>query len=886
MSFPAASTASARPAATERAAGPSAAVMPCTHCSLPVPDALVERGAAHQFCCAGCRGVHALLSEHGLLRYYDLRAPARSVSAEGAASTPLTPPVADLAGFEEFDDPAFEALYWRARPDGLRSVELLLEGVHCAACVWLLEKLPRFAPGLIELRVNVGRCTGQLVWDPAATSLSALARLCARVGYRPRPLVAGASEAARRREDRAQLVRLAVTGAVAGNVMLIAFALYGGALHGMEPEFARLFRWASLGLTVPAVWIGGGVFFRTAWAGLRARVLHMDLPISLGILAGFIGGLVNTVRGVGEVYFDSVTALIFLLLAGRFLQRRQQQRAAESSHRLFGLAPQSARRLEAAGAREVPAETLVAGDLIEIRAGEAVPADGRVEEGGSDLDLAILTGESRPVAVGVGDRVHAGTLNLTGRVRVRVERSGAQTRVGQLLALVEEYSTRRARIVQLADRVASVFVAVVVLLAGITLAVWWGRGAAQAIDHTLALLVVTCPCALGLATPLALVAALGAAARRGVLIKGGDALEHLAARHGVLWLDKTGTLTEGRLELRAWVGDEYSRHLAAALEAHSSHPIAAAVRRAFAGEAATDDRPGAAGSSTGDWAVEDVVQVTGGGITGRAKGQSVLLGAPSFVAARSGPLDGATEERVAEFSERGWTPVVLAVDGAVAAVGAFGDPLRAGMRDVIARLAHTGWEVGILSGDHPQVVRAVGVELGLPEARCRGGLSPEDKLAAVEASQRASAAQVDGKPGDRTGEPPGLQVRGRNRIRTGRRKSRATPPVVMVGDGVNDAVALAAADVGIGVHGGAEATLSAADVYLTRPHPEDLAALFEGARRTLRVVHRNMALSLIYNVVGATLAMVGWIHPLAAAVLMPVSSLTVVASSYKTRTFA
>jgi len=804
-------------------ARPVAASFACAHCGLDVAPGLVDDGAERQFCCHGCRAVYAVIHEHGLDRYYAFRAEAE------AAPRPASPTGRSYA---ELDAPGFQARACWTTSDGLAATELYLEGVHCAACVWLVERLPTLVPGLVEVRLDLPRSRALVRWDARAVTLSAAARQLDALGYRAHPSRGLEAQALRRREDRRMLARIGLAGAAAANVMAIAFALYGGFFHGMEPEYASLFRWASLAVTVPAMVWGGGVFFRGAWSALRVRALHMDLPISVGLLAGFAHGAVNTVRGVGDVYFDSVTALIFLLLAGRYVQRRQQRVAADSAELLASLAPSAARLIEEE-VREVPIEALLPGSRVEVRAGDTVPADGVITAGRSALDLSLLTGESRPTDAGPGDRVHAGTVNLSSRLEVTVERIGEDTRVGQLVKLVEEYGRRRAPIALLADRIAGHFVAAVLVLAALTFALWARADVGRAVDHAVALLIVTCPCALALATPLALSAAIGQAARAGFLIKGADVLEKLA-RPGRMWLDKTGTLTEGRAALLEWWGDPGVKMLAAAAEAHSSHPLARAL---VAAVAPAPDVPVA------------IVETQGGGIEGTVAGRAVVLGSPAFVRARTGVLPPEFERRACELPADGLTPVLVAVDSVVVGAAGFGDPLREDASAALAHVRRRGWRVGILSGDDPVVVGSIGRRLGLGPEDCRGGVSPEGKLRAVEDESAAGS-------------------------------------VVMVGDGVNDAAALAGASVGIAVHGGAEAALAAADVYIAHPGIVHVADLLDGAGRAMRTVRRNLVLSLCYNAAAAALAMAGVINPVVAAVLMPLSSITVIAHSYRARSFA
>jgi Cu2+-exporting ATPase len=541
----------------------------------------------------------------------------------------------------------------------------------------------------------------------------------------------------------------------------------------------------------------------------------------------------NTVRGAGEIYFDSVTALIFFLLVGRFLQRRQQRAAASSTELLFSLAPATARLVEGNHVREVPLEALTPGAVVEVRAGDSIPADGVILEGTSNIDRSLLTGESLPESVKTGDPAHAGTVNLGGRLLVEVRAAGEDTRIGRLMRLVEEESLRRAPVVLLADRISGWFVAAVLVLAALTLVIWLRLDPSNAIEHAVALLIVSCPCALGLATPLAVSAALGRAARKAILIKGGDALEALA-RPGLMILDKTGTLTEGRLETLSWWGDGSLKSCVAALERHSSHPVARALVEHH--------------DSGAEPVVSEVQETTGAGITGYCEDRRFLVASAGHAAREIGVLPAQAADVVDRVAAEGLSPVVVSVDGRVAAVAGIGDPLRSDTKEALAAIQDRGWRVEVLSGDHPAVVQSVLQNVGLRSGCGRGGASPEEKLEIV-------------------------------------RVAAGNEPVAMVGDGVNDAAALAAATVGIGVHGGAEAALAAADVYLGRPGLAPVVELLNGARRTFRVIRRNLVFSLLYNVIAVTFAITGHMSPLLAAVLMPLSSMTVVLSSYRAKTF-
>lgn len=783
----------------------------CAHCRLPVPDALVLVGDEPQFCCGGCRTAYALIHAHGLACYYDI---------SDATGTRADGPRLDYAGF---DDAAFLAANTESLADGERRTTLAIDGIHCAACIWLLERLPRLVPGVVEARASWRRSTLTVRWREA--KLSQIADAVARLGYRPSVLGSGSAELGRTRANRRALVEIGIAGAAAGNNMLIAAALYLGMFSYMDDVTQTLLRWTSCFVGLVSVAWPGRVFVRGALQSLRARTPHMDLPVALGLVVGAVAGLVNTVLDRGEIYFDTLSVLVFLLLVGRFIQTRQQQRAAATVEVLHRLTPRTAHRVEGERIADVPAQVVAAGDLLDVRAGEIVPADATVLDGASAIDASILTGETRPVDVGTGDAIAAGALNLSATLRVRVDAVGDRTRIGRVLELVESSAQQRPKIVQLADRIGARFVVAIVVSASTTLAAWLAIDPAVAVDHTVALLVVACPCALAMATPLAISVALGRAARRRILIKGGDVLQRLSTP-GTIWLDKTGTLTEGRARVVAWVGDESVRPAVAALEQSSIHPVALALQSIASAEG-----------------VATAVRHGQGGLEGIVDGRKIVVGNERFVAAQA-RLQPSFVLEASRFTERAISPVFVAVDGKVIAVAGVGDPLREDATAALAELRARGYTIGILSGDHPAIVRAVGRSLGVHESMCHGGLDPEAKVEHV----RTTAG-----------------------------------PVVMVGDGVNDSAALAAASVGIATRDGAEASLEAAPVYLGRPGLLPLLELLDGSRTTMRAISRNFAVSLFYNGVSVGLAAAGLINPLVAALLMPLSSLSVIGLSLSLR---
>lgn len=815
------------------------------HCGLPVGPRPVLGTAGgdslpQAFCCTGCRVVHEALGAAGFGEtYYRLRGVA-------ASTRDARPTESDALQLAELDTDAFLAQHTTDVGEGLRRTHLFLDGVHCAACVWLVERLPFEISGVAEAVLDLPRARLTLTFDPGAVSLSEVGRWLARFGYAARPMRTQA--AGRRTEaERALLLRMGVAWALAGNVMLLAFAFYSGLDAEADATMAAFARWVSLALAVPAVGYGGAPFFQRAWASVRLawrardpRRLHIDTPIALGIGVGTLHSAWATVTGQGEVWFDSITVLVAALLTARWLQLRSRRLAGDASERLLSLLPSMVRRVSASGETVVARlDELARGETVEVPAGEVIPVDGIVTQGASQLNNAVLTGESRPVAVAEGDAVEAGATNLVSPLRVRVEATGEATRVGRLLKWVRDEEGRKARVVLLADRLSGYFSLSVLSLAALTAVAWTFFGTfSLAAHHVVALLVITCPCAIGMATPLAMAVAAGRAARRGIFLKSDAATQRLTEADTVV-LDKTGTLTEGRMALVETVAAEgvdldATLDLAAVLEADVVHPVATAL---------------VAARGCPVLKAEAFEAEAGQGVRGVVDGQAVIVGKPMWVWAQTVSVSEGLTDAVERFARAGHTPVAIALDGQPAAVCAIGDRLRDDAPAVLRALEAAGLTIHLCSGDHPAAVAAVANTLGIPTERAHGGVAPEEKRATVEA----------------------LQAQGR--------------VVVMVGDGVNDAAALRAADVGVAVGGGSTASLVAADVFLTRLGLAPLAEAFAGTDHTLGVVRRNLGISLVYNVGGAAAAMLGLVTPLVAAVAMPISSLLVVASSILQRSF-
>ena len=759
-------------------------------------------------CCAGCQAAVMLIRGAGLDAYYRLRT-ANAPKAEDTRA----------AEWVAYDREAVQRGLIATHEDGSQEILLLMDGLRCAACSWLVEHALERETAVREVRLNAATARLLLRWDPAVAPLSHLLGRLAALGYTPTPLSASGQDQALVQERRTMLKRLWVAGLGMMQVMMYAIAVYIGDGWDLDVETRSLFNWVSLLITTPVVFYSSQPFFEGAWRGLRNRAPGMDVPVAVAIALAYAASVVVTLQGGAEVYFDSVTMFAFFLLAGRWFEMSARHRAGRLGEALGRLVPDTAELIDVGF---VGAVELQAGDRIRVRAGDRFPCDGYLVHGSTHVDESLLTGESVPLTRDPGDAVVAGSLNLDAPVEVVVERSGAATLVSGIGRLLARAQSERPRIAALADQVARWFVVVMLGLAALTFLAWSYLDPARAFPITLAVLVVACPCALALATPVALTSGTLALARRGLLVTRADALEALA-KTDVVVFDKTGTLTHGDMRisdvsLLGVIGEAEVFALAAALERSAEHPIAKAFR------VYDDGRE-----------VQDLSIVRHVGVSGTIDGVRYSLGRADIDPQRwSGPL-------AANF---GGTPVVLSTDSGPLAQFTLSDTLRAGAQALVEDLQARGIEVEILSGDHPAAVEAVAKELGVVHWLARQ--SPEQKLERLEA------------------------IRG-----------QSTPVIAVVGDGVNDAPVLAAADVAIALGSGSALAQSSAGMILLGDTPTPLAAGITIARRTLRTIRQNLGLSLFYNLGGIPLAAIGLIPPWLAAIGMAASSLIVVLNSSK-----
>lgn len=694
---------------------------------------------------------------------------------------------------------------------GVNSLHLLVDGAHCTACIAAIETRLLRDPAVSHARLNLSLRRLSVAWTGETAHADDIANAVEALGYQVAPFDPEHLTRIDDRTGRELLRALAIAAFASSNVMMLSLAVWAGQAQDMPQATQLLFQWLAALVTLPTVAIAGKPFFRSAVQAVRAGRTNIDVPIALGIMLTTAISVIELVRHGRDVYFDSAAALLFVLLIGRYLDFRVRARSRSAVERLLMLKAHGAAVCRDDGRIEMlPAEAVLPGMTVLVRAGERIPVDGSVVEGGGALDVSVVTGESLPQTVTIGDDVLAGSINGASPLRIRATRTIERSHLAEVVRLVEQAELQRGPAITLADRVARIWTPAVHGVALATLLGWWifgGVGFAMALLYAVSVLIIACPCAIGLAVPAVQVVATGALLRQGVLVRSGDALERLA-RIDHIAFDKTGTLTEGRPRITDWPQDEAAIRCAAALAAASSHPAARAILDAFP---QTTPLPG-------------TVEHPGLGVSAPVDDGEMRLGRAQFCNVEESPsVDG--------------SEIWLARPGNAPARFLFEDPVRADAPSVVAKLQAAGFRPSLLSGDRQIVVRAIARLLHITDAA--GSLLPQDKLARLTEWREA-----------------------------GRRG-------LMVGDGLNDAPALAAAFVSASFTHGAPASQSAADFILPGDRLGTIVTAWQTARRAVRIIHQNLGLAALYNIALIPVAMAGIVTPLGAAIAMAASSLTV-----------
>ena len=762
----------------------------CVHCDeqslLPI---FSHEDHDHQlpFCCTGCLTVYEVLKEKSLTSYYDIK-------NSSSIFKRRSPVEHSKSSYAYLDDVIFQIEHSYCDTNENQVIDFFLEGIHCLACLWLIEKLPEIVKGVLTAKLDLEKSVVSITISKEA-KFSSVARELDRLGYRPHPLKKNQdARYLQSKEERSYLKRLGIAGAAAGNIMIYSVSLYGGASDSM----AHIFNILTVILAIPVFTYSAYPFYQSAWTAIKNKTVSIDIPISIALILGAVMGIRGLIVGFEENYFDSLTALVFLLLLSRYFLRKIQDRGLSATDLHYFYQNESVLKKDGEKFIEIHTRYIRPGDVLRVRRDEFIPADGLVLEGNSVINASLLTGESFPDHVMKGYKVFSGTQNMGDDLLIEVENTSQDTRLGKILKHVEQGWSLKSRTVDLTSEIAKYFTIVVIFLAlGLFLFLVPEKGMSVALTRALTLLIVTCPCALAISIPLTFHRSLSQAAQNGVIVKSDEVFEKLGTAKNI-FLDKTGTITLGQLQVMNFQSNRSDIFdIILTLEAYSRHPVGKALRDFARQKDGTILK------------IENFREIPGHGVEGRIS--SLFYEIHGGEVCCEGNI-------IANFDVR--------------------DGIRSDSREIIQRLKDSGFSVAILSGDKPEVVKNLASEAGILISNTFSSVSPEEKVRLVKGSHS-----------------------------------------VMIGDGANDAMALESADVGIAVSGAMDISLRASDVYLTTPGLAGVEKLFILSTETMKVVRRNLCISIIYNSLSIIFVFTGLISPMVAAIVMPVSSLTVLLST-------
>ncbi|MRI59411.1 MAG: heavy metal translocating P-type ATPase [Epsilonproteobacteria bacterium] len=789
----------------------------CDHCHLEFDEGVMIKDGDYRFCCKGCQGVFHLLKAEGLESFYDK-----------LGDQTLEPAQRELDDLEKFDLEGFEKRYVKTRPDGLKEVYLIIEGIHCSACVWLNEKVLHKTPGIIEASINYTNNKAHVVWDPEVIKLSDIIRVIRSIGYNAYPYDPKLQEERAVKARRDYYARILVGVFATMNIMWIAIAQYVGFFTGMRSDIKNILNIAEFALATPTLLYSGWPFFKGAYYGLKNRFVNMDLLVSAGATLTYIYSIYAMITRVGEVYFDSVTMIITFVLVGKYLEVLSKKQAVDTIDSLLGSLPTEVVVIKDGQKALVAVENVEVGDIIEIKPGEKVVIDGVIVSGEGSFDESSLTGESEPVFKRVGDEVLSGSILLDSVIRYRATKDASTSLIANIAELLDSAIANKPRLERLANQISGYFSLVILSIAALTFGGWYwiAKDFEVALIIAVSVIVIACPCALGLATPMATLVGLGEALKRGLLFKEAQHLESMA-KADVVVLDKTGTITKGK---PAVVGVEkfgnFDENIVYTLTEHSNHPISRGVWE-YCKSKGYDKL----------LSIEDIKEIKAKGLEAKIEGKEVVAGSADFLAQKGIAISYSGEHSI----------FAVAIEGRLAAIYELSDEIREGAAYAIGKIKEMGLEVVMLTGDNEKAAWKVAKQVGIDKVQAK--LLPQQKSAFIDK----------------------LHQEGR--------------VVVMAGDGINDAVALACSDIAIAMGSGADIALSVSDVVLLDEKPIKIYEALRLSRRVYRAIQENLALSLLYNVIAVPLAVMGYVNPLFAALAMSLSSLTVVGNSMRIKFF-
>ncbi|RUM70740.1 MAG: heavy metal translocating P-type ATPase [Sulfurovum sp.] len=789
----------------------------CTHCNLTFSEKIMIKEQHHDttlyFCCKGCQGVYHLLNDEGLDSFYD--------KLGTTTLQPATPTKDDL---EKFDLDGFKERYIKVDEDGLSSIHLIIEGIHCSACVWLNEKVLHKTEGIMEASINYSTHKAKIVWDEELIKLSHIIQTIRSIGYNAYAYDASLQEERATKTRKSYYLRILVAVFGSMNIMWLAVAHYAGYFSGIQQSFKDILNWAEFALATPVLFYSGWIFFRGAYYGYKNHIVNMDTLVASGALSAYIYSIYAMLSHHGEVYFDSVVMIITFVLVGKYLEVLSKKHAVDTLDSMRGSTPTEVTTIKEGVKSLVSIENIVVGDIIELKPGEKVVIDGVLISGSASFDESSLTGESQALFKEKNDAIRSGSLCLDSVIRYKATKDASTSLLSSIVNLLEESMSKKPHIEQLANSISGYFSTIILLIALFAFIGWYvATGDFEyALIIGISVVVIACPCALGLATPMATLVGINLAAKRGILFKEATFLETMAQSNH-LAIDKTGTLTEGKPSvIHAKIITSFDMSLLLALVSTSNHPISKSIRSYLQKE------------DTSPLILENIHAIEAKGIEATYKDKTLLGGNALFLKQKGIEVDYTSEHTLFFF----------AIDHTLVAIFELSDTLRKGAKEAISHIKDMGINVVMLTGDNANSANKVATAVGIEEVYAN--LLPQDKAHYIQAKQQENHAIF-----------------------------------VMVGDGINDTIALASSDISIAMGHGADVAIDISDVILLEENPQNIYEAYRISKRTYRAIKENLGFSLLYNVIAVPLAVMGFVNPLVAALSMSLSSLVVVANSLR-----
>lgn len=792
----------------------------CTHCGLVFDESamIVEKEGDKTlfFCCHGCEGVYHLLSSEGLDTFYSK-----------LGRTTLTPPQnQNFEDLEKFDLDGFKNKYIKINKDGLNEISLIIEGIHCSACVWLNEKVLHKTDGVIEATINYTNNKAKVVWDDDKVKLSHIIGVIRSIGYDAFPYDASLQEAraVKTRRDYYSRILVAVFGMM--NIMWIAVAQYAGYFTGIEQEHKNILNVAEFILATPVLFYSGWVFFRGAYYGYKNRIVNMDTLVSAGASLAYIYSIYAMITGRGEVYFDSVVMIITFVLVGKYLEVLGKKHAVDTLDLLTSTLPTEVMVIKNNKKSLIALENVMIGDIIEVKAGEKIVIDGIIQNGTASFDESSLTGESLPLLKQVGETILSGSVCLDSTIRYKATKDSSSSLLHSIVTLLEDSITKKPHIEQLANSISGYFSVIILLIASATFLGWYylgGAGFEKSLIISISVIVIACPCALGLATPMSTLMGISLSAKRGILFKEASYLETMA-KCDIIALDKTGTLTEGKPKVvKANILKEFDISLLYSLVSNSNHPISKGIKNYIIENF----------ENYKELKLEEINSIQAKGMSATHKKQKLFGGNSALMAENGIEAKNSTQNLIFNF----------AIDNELVASFELKDTPKAGAREMINTLKSLGLKVVMLTGDHEKSAKSIANELGIDDIKW--GLLPTGKADMIDEFHKQNKK------------------------------------VIMVGDGINDSIALAKSDIAIAMGSGADIAIGVSDVVLLNENIAKVSEALQISKRTYKAIKENLTLSIIYNIIAIPLAVAGFVYPLVSALSMSLSSLIVVGNSIR-----